>query len=161
MKKSEMKKLMVASIPPPGEVDTFYLDAVKSMGAIDQIRFFDFLRQTIEADEAPLKAKKALLESLKTNTIPQQMEDEGIETVRVEGIGTAYLTTTAKASIQTGQKEAAFEWLRENDLGDLITETANASTLSASFTEAIKEGTPPPVSLFKTFLLTRVNIRKS
>lgn len=62
--------------------------------------------------------------------------------------GTVYLTSRFSTSIQ--DKEKAFEWLKENELGDLIQPAVNASTLKAALSRFVDEtGKEPDPDVIK------------
>ena len=134
---------------------------LEGQSAVELIRFFDDYRKEVDAESEALKVRKALVEVLKAKLIPEQMESEDIESIRVTGVGTAYLSVTYRASIKGGMKEEAYEWLRENGLGDLITDTVHAGTLSASMKERAKKEEVIPEDIFRTFAQTRVSIKKA
>jgi hypothetical protein len=130
-------------------------------GAVGMVQFFDVLGQDIKALEEPLKRKKKLHDLLRKGLIPEQFEREDIETVRVAGVGTAYLSTRLFASIITAVHDKAFTWLRKNDLGDLISNTVNSSALSSSFKDRVAAGQSIPEALFHVHYETRVSVKKA
>lgn len=68
----------------------------------------------------------------KTEDVPRVLDTEGVDFVPLaEGfrVGTS---SQLYVSIKKDFKLEAWNWLKRNDLGDLITETINASTLSAA-----------------------------
>lgn len=76
---------------------------------------------------------------MKTELVPSALEAAGVTNVPLaEGyrIGVSYRTL---ASIKEGMRDKAFLWLRTNGLGDLITSTVNASTLSAAAKHCLEE----------------------
>jgi hypothetical protein len=95
-----------------------------------------------------------LVESYKKSFIPQLMRDKSLEGgVKVASIGRSFtILVKPSASILEGQKDAAFEWLRhpDRDMGGLITETVNASSLSSYLKSMSMEmGIDPPDDIFK------------
>ena len=103
----------------------------------------DLKREKDEA-EAALKEINKKYDQLRKITIPEVMEatDPDLSKLSIKGIGTLYLKTDLYAGIK--DKEAAFEWLRENGYSDLIGETINGSTLRAWMKEQLEEGTELP-----------------
>lgn len=57
-------------------------------------------------------------------------------------------------------KEAGYWWLRCNDLGDIITETVNASTLSAVARKRLDDGFDMPEEHFNVAILPSTSITK-
>lgn len=80
---------------------------------------------------------EALYNKLRFTTVPAFMEDEGITTIGVEGVGRVHLEDDI--SIKVENKEALATWLTNNGLEDLIKETVNAQTLAASMRGRMKE----------------------
>ena len=90
-------------------------------------------QQTAKAAlEDSLKKINAHLDFLRITKIPTVMEDEGIDRISISGIGRVTLTADMHVSIKAEQKEAFYEWLRDNGRTDLISETVNPSTLKAA-----------------------------
>ena len=100
-------------------------------------------------------------EFLRTNIIPMRMDDDGLDSITVTGVGRVNLQADVYASIVTGQKEAAFEWLEENELGDMIVENVNAQTLKAFARRRVKEGDLLPDTLFNVTPYTFAKITRS
>lgn len=68
------------------------------------------------------------------------------------------LSTALRASIRKGCKDGAHDWLREHQLGDLITETVSAQTLGAAATHMMTENRELPEDLFNAFYQNTVSI---
>ena len=107
----------------------------------------------VKAEIEELKASTSLLnkrfDHLRLFRIPEQMENEGINSVNLEGIGRLSTQGSIYASILKDKKEEAYAWLEDNGHGDIIKGTVNASTLKAFLKEQIKEGKAFPDDLFK------------
>ena len=120
----------------------------EELTAANLAHIYVFVRKAAEAwYEAGLHLVSTV-ENLKEVRVPEAFEKEGISSFTLD-IG--HRVTTSKrllASIKVGMKEGAYKWLRENQLGDLITETVNASTLSATGTHMLKEGKELPEDYF-------------
>ena len=88
------------------------------------------------------------------------------ETQNFTRAGTMFvLTTKTRASAVAGDKDALYDALRRNGLGDIITETINANTLSSTVKGLIDENgeTLPDWlgGLVNVFEKTTVSIRKA
>lgn len=92
--------------------------------------------------------------------LPGQMETEGLENFRLDGVGRVGLTADMWVSIPAATKEAFYEWLRQNGREAIITNTVNASSLKAMAKNAIKNGEPLPPDLIKITPYTRATITK-
>ena len=103
-----------------------------------------------ELEDAKIVASELQKEfdHLRKVTLPEAMEEEGIESVRVSGVGTVQLRSDAYVSIRTGMKEEAYQWLEDNEYGSLIAPYVQPSTLKAFCKEQIKEGVELPDDLF-------------
>lgn len=119
------------------------------------------IKERLDFKKAELKEIQKEYDKMRLEVIPNLMDDEGIEKMSVEGVGTLYLTSDVYASIPAVTKRDAWEWLSDNGHGDLITETVNSSTLKAFVKDAISKGEELPEGLFKVTPFTRASIRKS
>jgi hypothetical protein len=91
-------------------------------------------------DEVAKRVKnpaEALYNRLRFTTVPTFMENDGITTIGVEGVGRVHLEDDI--SIKVEDKEGLAAWLTENNLEDLIKETVNAQTLAASMRARMRE----------------------
>jgi ABC-type transporter Mla subunit MlaD len=83
------------------------------------------------------------------NIVPQKMFDADVSKVSVDSIGVTFYPLT-KYSASVIDKENGFDWLRENNLDSLITETVNAQTLASTFKDMLlNQGIEPPSDYFK------------
>ena len=87
------------------------------------------------------------------------METLGTSSMKVDGYGRLGLTDDLRVKML--DKEQVYEWLEENDMGDMITETVNASTLKASLRKRLQKGEEVPDNLFELTPFTRANLTKS
>lgn len=104
----------------------------KKNGAIPLARAFTVLHRLVSTIDSKLQPLSALFEEYKTIECPAAFEQSGITSVPLtEGyrVGISY---TLRASIKAEMKTDAYKWLQQNQLGDIITETVNSSTLSAT-----------------------------
>ncbi|MCK5609708.1 hypothetical protein KAR91_47985 [Candidatus Pacearchaeota archaeon] len=93
--------------------------------------------------------------------IPEMMENEGINSVNLDGIGRLSTQGNIYAGVQKDKKEEAYRWLEDNGHGDLIKGTLNASSLKGFLKECIKNGIPFPDDLFKATPYMMATITKS
>lgn len=105
--------------------------ALVGADAIEVARAFVKLRHLKDRTEAVTKLVSLAYEKLKTTDLPEAFERAGVPSVSLDEGFRVTVSHKLYASIKKDMKEAAFKWLEENDLGDLITPTVNASTLSA------------------------------
>lgn len=125
----------------------------------EMAEMFVLLRELYEtADEIKKHYGKAF-DWLRVTYIPNRMDDLGATSIKLDGLGRLGLTDDLR--VKTIDREAAFRWLEDQGLGDLITETINASTLKATLRRMMKKGEEVPDSLFELAPFTRANLTKS
>jgi len=89
--------------------------------------------------------------------VPEKFDIEGTKTWTSDDGYRVTISQTVRASII--DKPRGFVWLRENELGDLIVEQVNASTLSATAKHMMEtEGTELPAELFKVEVLSNTSV---
>lgn len=126
----------------------------------------DLVRQYagIKAAEDAMEEAKKTLTAIKAHwqytILPEALREKGIKTTTVIGVGRVSLSTRWSASML--DKEKGMQWLKDNDHGDLIQPTVNASTLSAFAKNLMEEsGKELPDDIFKVGLLTGVSLTKA
>lgn len=97
-------------------------------------------------------------DTLRKQIIPQVMEDMGVESVRITGIGTVSERTDAYCTVPADNRQAVQDWMKEHGHGELVTETINSSTLKAFMKEQILEGNEVPIDLINYTPYTYVAI---
>ena len=107
------------------------------------------VKNEIEALKASTSLLDKRFDDLRLHRIPDKMEETGILSVKLDGIGRLSMQGNLHASILKDKKEEAYDWLQENGHGDLIKGTVNASTLKAFIKECMKNGEAYPDELFK------------
>lgn len=98
-----------------------------------------------------------ILKQLKEIDIPGKFEELGISTITVNGYRYTK-SETIRASMK--DKGGAKDWLRNNDLEDIITETVSASTLSATARTLLEEGRELPEDVFNVYVLNNTSVTK-
>jgi hypothetical protein len=86
----------------------------------DQVEKLKNLEDDMKVAEKKLKDLKQQHDSLSSDIIPTMMTEMNISTIKLaDGTGVE-IKPVYGASIPVAKKEEAFNWLRENGLGDLI-----------------------------------------
>lgn len=130
------------------------------MATIQQLAAAMKERQAIKADlEEKLKAVNAEIDDLRLKQIPDLMAEQEIRSITIEDIGRVQLASDMYVSII--DKEAGYEWLRENGLDGLIQPYIQPSTLKAAVKEAVAKGVEFPEALFKIDPFIRASIVKA
>ena len=77
-------------------------------------------QKQIESAEEELKKLKDVETTLSEQTIPNLMQQAGVELIKLEGGISVEVKPFYSARIPASKSEEAFEWLRDNGHGDLI-----------------------------------------
>jgi hypothetical protein len=86
----------------------------------DQVERLENLNREIEVAETQLKQKKKNLEHLSGEVIPTMMSEMGLSHLKLMDGSSVDVKPHYSATITQANKEAAFNWLRNNGLGDII-----------------------------------------
>lgn len=120
------------------------------------------VEDVIDYIDAIGKHLTAEYDTIRLKLIPDKMDSENIESpFTVTGVGRVVLTPDAYVRVPADKQEALYKWLRENNLGDLIQGSVNASTLKASVKGWMKKGTPYPTDIISVTPFTRASITKA
>ena len=96
---------------------------------------------------------------LKTETVPKAFEDAGVPNVPLSEGFRVQVSAKLQASIRPEHKGEAFDWLRNNNLGSLITETVNTNTLSATAKSLLEDqNTELPELLFNVAIKDNTSV---
>jgi len=132
------------------------------LSAADLARHMKTVRTDLDAADTVKKALQKRFDFLRLQVIPTAMEDEGLGSFNLDGIGRIGLTSDIYASIVSGKKKEAYQWLEDNQHGDLIQPTVNASSLKAAIKQILKKGEEVlPEELFKVTPFSRASITKT
>ena len=106
-------------------------DGLKKTGNIqslaDQVEKLEDLNVRLEAQEQIIKDTKKQIERLSGEVIPTMMSEMGLSELKLQDGSHLKVSTSYKASITEANKEMAFNWLRNNGLGDIIKNEINVS----------------------------------
>ena len=86
----------------------------------EQVEKLEACDKSIEDMEAKLKNLKKSRDILSGEVIPTMMQEMNISTLKLADGTSVEVKPVYGASITVANKEAAYTWLRENGLGDLI-----------------------------------------
>ena len=86
----------------------------------DQVERLSTLQTEIEKQESALKQKKKNFEHLSAEVIPTMMAEMGLSHLKLMDGSSVDVKPNYSASITIANKDAAFQWLRDNNLGDII-----------------------------------------
>lgn len=100
-------------------------DNIQSLA--DQVEKLEDLNVRLEAQEQIIKDTKKEIDRLSGEVIPTMMSEMGLSELKLQDGSHLKVSTSYKASITEANKEMAFNWLRENGLGDIIKNEINVS----------------------------------
>ena len=86
----------------------------------DQVEMLDGLSKRINTSEDNLKDLKKEFERLSGEVIPTMMAEMGLSHLKLMDGSSVDVKPNYSASITVANKDAAFNWLRNNGLGDII-----------------------------------------
>ena len=86
----------------------------------NKIKEMQSIQKDIEQNEEYLKQKKKDLEQISGEAIPTMLSEMGLSYLKLADGSSVEVKTNYSATITLANKEKAFNWLRENGLGDII-----------------------------------------
>ena len=93
-------------------------DNIQSLA--DQVEALEFVIRNIEGAEENLKDLKKKRDHISGEVIPTMMSEMGLAELKLHDGSHLKVSTSYKAHISEANKEMAYNWLRENGLGDII-----------------------------------------
>ena len=93
-------------------------DNIQSLA--DQVENLEFVMTCIEGAEERLKDLKKKRDHISGEVIPTMMSEMGLAELKLHDGSHLKVSTSYKAHISEANKEQAFNWLRDNGLGDII-----------------------------------------
>ena len=93
-------------------------DNIQSLA--DQVERLQTLQREVDFAEDQLKQKKMNLEHISGEVIPTMMSEMGLSHLKLMDGSSVDVKPHYSATITQANKEAAFNWLRNNGLGDII-----------------------------------------
>ena len=86
----------------------------------DQVETLQQLEESIKDAEENIKNLKKKSEHISGEVIPTMMSEMGLSFLKLSDGSSLEVKTNYSATITQANKEKAFNWLRENNLGDII-----------------------------------------
>ena len=94
------------------------MDDIDKLG--HKIKEMQAIQKDIEQNEEYLKQRKKDLELISGEAIPTMLTEMGLSYLKLADGSSVEVKTNYSATITLANKEKAFNWLRENGLGDII-----------------------------------------
>ena len=86
----------------------------------DKIKELQAQQEQLQIQEDAVKQKKKDIEYLSGEVIPTMLSEMGLSYLKLQDGSSVEVKTNYSATITQANKEKAFNWLRENGLGDII-----------------------------------------
>ena len=86
----------------------------------DQVEKLESLQTRLQLQEDNMKSTKKEIERLSGDIIPTMMSEMGLAELKLQDGSHLKVSTSYRATITEANKETAFNWLRDNGLGDII-----------------------------------------
>jgi len=86
----------------------------------DQVEKLNELQKRIELQEDNLKNSKKQFDYLSAEVIPTMMAEMGLSHLKLMDGSSVDVKPNYSANITIANRDAAFQWLRDNNLGDII-----------------------------------------
>ena len=97
------------------------MDKTKNIQSLaDQVQMLEGLYKRIETGESSIKELKKEYQRISGEVIPTMMSEMGLAELKLQDGSHLKVSTTYRATITEANKETAFNWLRDNGLGDII-----------------------------------------
>jgi hypothetical protein len=130
------------------------------VGPSDAARMLFHVKEAHARMDAVAKALYKVKDFLDKVVVPFKMDAAGTDMVRIPELARSF-SKQNRMSASFVDKEAGFQWLRENGHGDMIQETVNAGTLAAFVRSLIiEEGVDPPEDVVKVSTYNTTSITK-
>lgn len=145
------------------ELDSLPLDYVaSSLAVVDHIAAVKFMHRMAGLNEQADSCKSRIgkiYDWSRMGLVPEKMEQAGVDGFTLTGVGRVSLT--ADLSVSMPDKVAGYAWLEEHGMGDLVTQTVNASSLKAVIRRRLRDGEAVPGEIFKVSPFTRASITRA
>ena len=139
-------------------------DAMKKTTGVqslaDQVGRLEIVFSEIDQAESRLKLLKKKRDHISGEVIPTMMSEMGLAELKLQDGSHLKVATSYKAHITNANKEAAFNWLRNNGLGDIIKNEISVSfgrnedNKAASYAELAKGHGVQPTQKMKVEPMT-------
>lgn len=170
--KPPLPKTLTAALPVAGDL-VKHSDAIRRLeatlrkqmksareaGSVPLARAFVVYHRAMERLKEDLKPVEELFRQYKEADLPEAFEQAGVTSIPLTEGFRIGVSSTTRASIREGQRAAAYDWLRQNGLGDIIGETINSSTLSSTAKTLMEQNNKElPESLFNVALMPNTSV---
>lgn len=143
-----------------GELMKLVREYNEDFSPIELSRYFVKIRRVKDAIDAETKNFNAFYEELAKIKIPEVFDRHKVPSITLDEGYRVTVSHALRASIRGGLKDEAHAWLRDHGLGDIVTETVNASTLSAVAKTMAEENQELDPELFNVAVLANTSFNR-
>lgn len=134
-------------------------NGLRGAGPEQLARHFIEVRELYDALDGVNKKISDLKREMAEELIPQAFEDAGVSTITLKEGYRVTISSFVRAS--TRNMEAGIVWMKEHDMGSVVKETINASTLAAVAKSMMQENRELPDELFNVYVGTNTSLTKT
>ena len=137
------------------EIEQLKAMTIKELATEQQAR-----KARIDELRAEATEHQKIYDLIRNRVLPESMDDQGVEGIKLDGIGKVVLGSVLQVSVPADKKELFYKWLEDNGHGDVIQEYAQPSTITALIKEQIRNGEVIPEDLISVHAFTQARITK-
>ncbi len=119
------------------------------------------LRDDLDEKSAVKAEAQKLYDQITISIVPERMEEEEVETMKVENVGRLQVKADIRCSCPAGNRENLYKWLKEHGHEALVQSAVNSSSLKAFVKEQMKEGNDYPKTLLKIDPYSRATVTRA
>lgn len=171
---TSLSKSLIASLPVSAEIMKHALaieallpqldkelERSRKAGALSLARSFVVLHRMNARFDEMFKPFTATFTYYKTKVVPETFEIEGVPNVPLAEGFRVGVSSAFYASIKKDMKTAAYAWLQQNKLADIIQNTVNASSLAAALKSKLEdENIEAPAEIFTAAYVPNTSVTK-
>lgn len=136
-------------------------DNPATMDVVEFARWFVMLRTLKDRIDEVTKPFNDLYTKTREVDLPAKFDEARVPSVNLDEGYRVTVAHSVRASVKGGQKEAAIAWLTANGLADIVTETINASTLSAVARSMAEENKELDPDIFAVYVQPTTSVTKT
>lgn len=137
-------------------------EALEVVGTGDHLQIIRFFKSVSDAYDSFSEMKKglnAVYDSFSQEKVPDALRAKEVKFLMIEGIGRVGMSNRWSCSIL--DKDRGFQWLREQNAGDMIKPSVHAQTLASFAKDRLETyGKEMPDDIFKVSINTYTSITK-
>lgn len=126
-------------------------------GMCQEFRALKDRKDAIKEEEKTINKR---LKVLTETELPEHMEENEIDKVSIDGVGTIFIQQQLYANVKSDDRETLYDNLRETGNEDLIQDYVFPATLKAFCKEQLSNGKPIPEMVTAHFVPTAMLRRK-